>query len=111
MTELPESVAERVYLSDTALQDSTVDLSRLALPPIVRPAARLSVLDITEFYGDTTGGIRTYLRQKSVYVEARPRFHIDRLLAQVGTNAAGGIAIKLGDIQHREARRRAHNRR
>jgi len=72
VTELPESVAERVYLSDTALQDSTVDLSRLALPPIVRPAARLSVLDITEFYGDTTGGIRTYLRQKSVYVEARP---------------------------------------
>lgn len=30
------------------------------------------MLDITEFYGDTTGGIRTYLREKAEYVEARP---------------------------------------
>ncbi len=68
------SVVERVYLSDAALRESTIDVSRMALPPVLRPAARLSVLDITEFYGDTTGGIRTYLRQKSAYVEARPEF-------------------------------------
>ena len=29
------------------------------------------MLDITEFYGETTGGIRTYLREKAAYVEAR----------------------------------------
>jgi alpha-1,6-mannosyltransferase len=32
------------------------------------------VLDITEFYGETTGGIRTYLREKTRYVEAHPQF-------------------------------------
>lgn len=72
MTDLSRSVAERVYLPDAALRSSTVDLSHLELPAVLRPDARLSVLDITEFYGDTTGGIRTYLRQKSAYVEARP---------------------------------------
>jgi alpha-1,6-mannosyltransferase len=72
VTERTRSVTERVYLSDGELRGSTVDLSHLELPPVLRPDARLSVLDITEFYGDTTGGIRTYLRQKSAYVEARP---------------------------------------
>jgi alpha-1,6-mannosyltransferase len=71
MTDALPSVAERVYLTDAALRSSTVDLSHMVLPPVLRPDARLSVLDITEFYGDTTGGIRTYLRQKSAYVEAR----------------------------------------
>lgn len=78
VTGRPISVAQRIYLSDAALQDFTVDVSRMALPPILRPTARLSVLDVTEFYGDTTGGIRTYLRQKSEYVEARP--HLRQVL-------------------------------
>jgi alpha-1,6-mannosyltransferase len=30
------------------------------------------VLDISEFFGETTGGVRTYLLQKARYVEARP---------------------------------------
>jgi alpha-1,6-mannosyltransferase len=30
------------------------------------------VLDISEFFGDTTGGVRTYLLQKARYVEVRP---------------------------------------
>jgi alpha-1,6-mannosyltransferase len=32
--------------------------------------ATLSVLDITKFFGDTTGGIRTYLLEKTDYVRA-----------------------------------------
>jgi alpha-1,6-mannosyltransferase len=30
------------------------------------------VLDISEFFGETTGGVRTYLLQKARYVESRP---------------------------------------
>jgi len=30
------------------------------------------VLDITEFFGDTTGGVRTYLLEKARYVQQRP---------------------------------------
>jgi alpha-1,6-mannosyltransferase len=68
------SLADSLFLSDSQLRASRLDLSATALPPLLRPGAALSVLDITEFYGDTTGGIRTYLRQKATYVEAHPEF-------------------------------------
>jgi alpha-1,6-mannosyltransferase len=42
-----------------------------AAPPL-RPGATLTVLDVTKYYGDTTGGVRTYLNEKSAYVAARP---------------------------------------
>lgn len=42
------------------------------LPPPLRPAASFSLLDITKFFGPTTGGIRTYLMEKARYVSARP---------------------------------------
>ncbi len=41
------------------------------LPPTLRPGA-FGVLDITEWFGETSGGIRTYLLQKARYVAARP---------------------------------------
>jgi alpha-1,6-mannosyltransferase len=47
-----------------------LDISRSALPAPLRPGA-LGVLDISEFFGDTTGGVRTYLLQKARYVETR----------------------------------------
>jgi alpha-1,6-mannosyltransferase len=47
------------------------DISRRALPTPLRPGA-LGVLDISEFFGETTGGVRTYLLQKARYVERRP---------------------------------------
>ena len=31
----------------------------------------LTVLDITEYYGETSGGVRTYLREKTAYIEGR----------------------------------------
>jgi alpha-1,6-mannosyltransferase len=34
--------------------------------------AALSVLDISEYYGTTSGGVRTYLHEKGRYVAARP---------------------------------------
>ncbi|MGH7580705.1 MAG: glycosyltransferase family 1 protein, partial [Gemmatimonadales bacterium] len=30
------------------------------------------MLDITEFFGDTTGGVRTYLLEKAKYVQRNP---------------------------------------
>jgi len=51
---------------------ASLDISRLELPPRLRPAARLGVLDITEFFGETTGGVRTYILQKAHYVQRRP---------------------------------------
>ncbi len=43
-----------------------------ALPPALRPAASFGLLDITKFYGATTGGIRTYLHAKAEWTAARP---------------------------------------
>jgi alpha-1,6-mannosyltransferase len=51
---------------------ASLDISRSTLPPRLRPEA-LGVLDISEFFGETTGGVRTYLLQKARYVESRPR--------------------------------------
>ncbi|HEU5303382.1 MAG TPA: glycosyltransferase, partial [Gemmatimonadales bacterium] len=48
------------------------DISHSTLPPRLRPTA-FGVLDISEFFGETTGGVKTYLLQKSRYVETRPR--------------------------------------
>ncbi|MBI1809699.1 MAG: glycosyltransferase [Gemmatimonadetes bacterium] len=68
------SVSDRIFLSDATLRASPLDLGQTTFPPPLRPDARLGVLDITEFYGDTTGGIRTYLREKAQYVEAHPAY-------------------------------------
>lgn len=53
-------------------ESTRIDVGRDALPPPLRPSASLGVLDITEWFGDTSGGIRTYLLQKAMYVAARP---------------------------------------
>lgn len=49
-----------------------VSLRRLPLPPAPRPDAALGVLDITKYFGATTGGIRTYLLEKASYVTRHP---------------------------------------
>jgi alpha-1,6-mannosyltransferase len=74
VTVVVSSVADALFLPDAELKTSRLDLSRATLPSPLRPGARLSVLDITEFYGETTGGIRTYLREKAQYVEARSQY-------------------------------------
>lgn len=40
----------------------------------MRPFADVSVLDVTECYGATSGGIRTYLHEKSRYIGTRPEY-------------------------------------
>jgi alpha-1,6-mannosyltransferase len=86
---IPALTAARFIRSGTVLTDPAVyapadldllagiesqrvlDISRSVLPPRLRPDS-LGVLDISEFFGETTGGVRTYLLQKARYVESRP---------------------------------------
>lgn len=46
--------------------------AKSVLPPRVRPQASLGVLDATEWYGETSGGIRTYLHEKARFVQRHP---------------------------------------
>jgi alpha-1,6-mannosyltransferase len=49
-----------------------VDIASMVdLPARLRATAELGVLDITEFFGETTGGVRTYLLEKARYVQRR----------------------------------------
>jgi alpha-1,6-mannosyltransferase len=61
---------ERALL-DVPRPQRGLDIGGQALPPRLRADASLSVLDITEFFGETSGGVRTYLFEKARYVEAR----------------------------------------
>lgn len=42
------------------------------LPPPLRPGAAPAVLDVTKWFGATSGGVRTYLLEKGAYVERTP---------------------------------------
>lgn len=46
-----------------------LDIAAATLPPPLRPRASLGLLDISEYFSDTSGGVRTYLMQKARYVE------------------------------------------
>jgi alpha-1,6-mannosyltransferase len=59
-------------LAPAAAPRRALDLRRATLPPVSRPGATLSVLDTTEWFAPTSGGIRTYLLQKEQYIAARP---------------------------------------
>ena len=64
------SFIERI--SSNAPAFTKVDIGHDTLPPRLRSDSSLGVLDVTEWFGDTSGGIRTYLLQKALYVAARP---------------------------------------
>jgi len=59
-------------LAPVELDRRALDLSRGTLPPVSRPDATLAVLDTTEWFAPTSGGIRTYLLQKELYITTRP---------------------------------------
>jgi alpha-1,6-mannosyltransferase len=48
-----------------------LNLARSDFPPPIGGAGRLTILDITKYFGDSTGGIRTYLLSKAAYVQAQ----------------------------------------
>jgi alpha-1,6-mannosyltransferase len=59
-----------------------LDIARAELPPRLRPGAAIGVLDISEFFGETTGGVRTYLLEKARYVQRRP--HLRQVIVVPG---------------------------
>ncbi len=59
-------------LAPAASDRRPLDLLRAPLPAVTRPDAQLAVLDTTEWFAPTSGGIRTYLLQKELYVASRP---------------------------------------
>ncbi len=65
----PEDIAQR--LTSSSVDPLPFALGRDVLPSRLRPAATMGVLDITEWFGTTSGGIRTYLLEKAAYVEQR----------------------------------------
>lgn len=70
-----------------------IDLSRLAFPAPLGGVGSLTVLDITKFFGDATGGIRTYLLAKAAYVQSRPELRQVLVVpgAQDGVAEEGGV--------------------
>jgi alpha-1,6-mannosyltransferase len=48
-------------------------LASRPLPPPLRPGA-LCILDITEFFGETSGGVRTYLLRKAAHIAEHHAF-------------------------------------
>ncbi len=69
---MPDTRAFVETLTGAETPSPAVAIGRDPLPERLRPDASLGVLDITEWFGDTSGGIRTYLLQKAQYVAHRP---------------------------------------
>ena len=62
-------VEQRIFSSAAS---TPIDIAGSPLPVPLRPASTLGVLDISEYVGDFTGGVRTYLAEKARYVSRRP---------------------------------------
>lgn len=63
-------VEQRIFSSAAS---TPIDIAGSPLPPRLRPDSTLGVLDISEYVGDFTGGVRTYLAEKARYVSRRPQ--------------------------------------
>ncbi len=73
-TLLDDAPARPASANDNAIEGVptvAADLTRGALPAIDRRGAAMTVLDITKWFGETSGGVRTYLTEKARYVAAR----------------------------------------
>lgn len=61
-------VEQRIFSSAAS---TPIDIAGSPLPPPLRPGSSLGILDISEYVGDFTGGVRTYLAEKARYVSRR----------------------------------------
>jgi alpha-1,6-mannosyltransferase len=65
------SIEHTLFPSANRTAAFRLDLGRTELPSHrLRPKAEVGVLDITKWFGETSGGVRTYLLEKARYVEA-----------------------------------------
>ena len=70
------------------------DLNRDPLPPRLRPDARLRILDITKYFGPTTGGIRTYLLEKARFVSRHPGLCQTLIVPGAATGLVEGDGVR-----------------
>ena len=78
MTASPQR--DRLPILDTLMLDApneagsarAIRMGSDPLPTVRRRPGQLTVLDVTKWFGETSGGVRTYLQQKSQYVAAHP---------------------------------------
>ncbi len=70
-----------------------LDLSRTAFPPPSGAPGCRTILDITKYFGDATGGIRTYLLAKAAYVQSRADLRQVLVIpgAEDGLGEQGGV--------------------
>jgi alpha-1,6-mannosyltransferase len=75
MTSLLGAAHARTALLATEPNDRfaarAIDIGHDPLPVVSRRPGQLTVLDVTKWFGETSGGVRTYLEQKSAYVARR----------------------------------------
>jgi alpha-1,6-mannosyltransferase len=72
---------------------SAIDFASPALPSPIAAPGTLTVLDITKFFSETSGGIRTYLLAKAAYVQQRPSLRQVLLVpgAEDAVSESGGV--------------------
>jgi alpha-1,6-mannosyltransferase len=69
--------------------------SAVAAPPLARPpGAPLAVLDITKYFGATSGGIKTYLVEKARYVGTHPNLRQILVLPAERTRTIDGDGVR-----------------
>jgi len=76
-------VEQRIFSSAAS---TPFDIAGSPLPAPLRPGSTLGVLDISEYVGDFTGGVRTYLAEKARYVSRRA--HLRQVLLIPGAHDA-----------------------
>jgi len=62
---------------------------------LLRADADLGVLDITEWFGETSGGIRTYLLEKGNYVSTRPWLRHTMVVPGVTDSVTDGDGVRM----------------
>ena len=62
---------------------------------LLRADADLAVLDITEWFGETSGGIRTYLLEKGNYVSTRPWLRHTMVVPGVTDSVTDGAGVRM----------------
>ncbi|HET9604407.1 MAG TPA: glycosyltransferase [Gemmatimonadales bacterium] len=69
------------------------DLQRL--PPVERAAAGFAALDVSEYYGPDSGGVRTYLHEKARYVARRDDLRQVFVLPGPGNTVRSGAGARV----------------
>lgn len=90
-------VAQAVPDAFVAAGAGAVDFRQL--PPPERTAARLTVMDVSEYYGPDSGGVRTYLHEKARYVASHEKLRQSVLLPHAASEVASHDGVRVYRIR------------